>query len=126
MNTTTSPLNGTSHPWLDVLRPSEIAAGDWRPVADSPGVDQLELERCGDFVHSLVRYRPLSRTPGHPHLAAYHHLWVVAGSALVSGRPVTAGTYLTIPPGAGHAISAPGADGCVVLWIHCPMHYAHG
>jgi hypothetical protein len=121
MATRTPAVIGTNPESLVVLRPRDIAARDWRPVLGCPGVDYTELWRHGDFVHSLVRYQPESRTPGRPHVAAFHHLWVISGSAAVAGRPVTAGSYVVIPPGIAHTVSDVGVDGCLMLQVHRPV-----
>lgn len=121
MATRTPSIVDTDREPLLVLRRHDIAAADWRPVPGCPGVEYTELWRRGDFVHSIVRYQPGSRTPGHPHLAAYHHLWVISGSAAVAGRYVSAGSYLVIPPRVAHTVSGVGADGCVMLQIHRPL-----
>jgi hypothetical protein len=54
-------------------------------------------------------------------MAAFHHLWVISGSAAVAGRHVTAGSYLVIPPGFAHTVSDVGVDGCLMLQVHRPM-----
>src|SRR5690242_12106370 len=91
-----------------VWRPRDIDASAWVPVDGCPGVDYVVLWRQGDFVHSLVRYQPSSRSAGLPHHAAYHHLWIVSGDAWVAGQHVTAGSYLTIPPGTDHPVHGVG------------------
>lgn len=111
----------SGRPPLVVLRPHDVSVRDWRPVPLCPGVDFTELWHHGDFVHSLVRYQPGARTPGHPHLAAYHHIWVVEGSAAIAGRYVTAGSYLVIPPGVAHSVTDVGPHGCLMLQIHRPL-----
>jgi hypothetical protein len=121
MTTHTPSMIGTDRESLVVLRPRDIAVRDWHPVPGCPGVDYTELWRRGDFVHSLVRYQPESRTPGRPHMAAYHHLWIISGTAAVAGRYVTAGSYLVVPPGVAHTVSDVGADGCLMLQVHRPM-----
>lgn len=122
----TPSMIGTDEDSLLVLRPRDIAACVWRPVLGCPGVDYTELWRSGDFVHSLVRYQPESRTPGHPHIAAYHHLWVISGSAAIAGRHVTAGSYVVVPPGVAHTVTDIGPTGCVMLQIHRPMQGVGG
>jgi mannose-6-phosphate isomerase-like protein (cupin superfamily) len=104
-----------------VRRPRDIDTSAWMPVAGCPGVDYVVLWRQGDFVHSLVRYRQGAHSAGFPHHAAYHHLWIVSGDAWIAGQHVTAGTYLTVPPGAEHPVHDVGPDGCLMLQIHRPL-----
>jgi quercetin dioxygenase-like cupin family protein len=91
----------------------------WEPVPDCPGVYDKELWRDGDFVHALIRYEPGATSPGRPHLAAHHHLWVISGSARIGGRSLTAGSYAHIPPDMAHRARA-GPHGCVLLQLHLP------
>lgn len=91
----------------------------WEGVADCTGVDQKVLWRLGDFVQALLRYGPSATTPGRPHLAAHHHIWVVSGTVTIAGRPLGAGSYLHVPPGAAHPATG-GDDGCTLLQMHRP------
>jgi ChrR Cupin-like domain len=102
------------------LNPDEIAALPWEPVAGCTGVDAKNLWRLGDFVVALIRCQPGATTPGEPHLVAHHHIWVVAGTATIAGRALSAGSYVHVPPGARHAICDVGPGGCTVLQMHRP------
>ncbi len=88
-------------------------------VTGCPGVQDKELWRFGDFVQALIRYAPAASTPGRPHLAAHHHIWVVSGAATIAGRRLVAGSYLHVPPDTPHEIVA-GTDGCLLLQMHRP------
>jgi glyoxylate utilization-related uncharacterized protein len=102
------------------VNPDEIDALPWEPVAECPGVDAKTLWRLGDFVEALIRYQPGASTTGEPHLAAHHHIWVVAGAATIAGRALSAGSYVHVPPGAQHAIRDVGPSGCMILQMHRP------
>lgn len=91
----------------------------WDEVAGCPEVHQKVLWRLGDFAQALLRYGPGATTPGIPHLAAHHHIWVVAGTVTIAGRPLGEGSYMHVPPGVSHLASA-GADGCTILQMHRP------
>lgn len=91
----------------------------WDNVAHCTGVDQKVLWWLGDFVQALLRYAPGSVTPGVPHLAAHHHIWIVSGTATIAGRSLGAGSYLHVPPGVAHPAVA-GEDGCTMLQMHRP------
>jgi hypothetical protein len=71
----------------------------WKPVPRCPGVHEKTLWRFGDIVEALIHLQPDATTPGVPHLAAHHHLWVVSGAARVAGRRLAAGSYCMCRPG---------------------------
>ena len=97
----------------------EIDALPWTDVPDCTGVAQKVLWRLGGFVQALIRFEPAATTPGLPHLAAHHHMWVVSGTVTIAGRRLGAGSYLHVPPAAGHPAQA-GDDGCTILQMHRP------
>jgi quercetin dioxygenase-like cupin family protein len=101
------------------LEAQEIDALPWEDVPACAGVHQKVLWRLGGFAQALLRYEPAATTPGFPHLAAHHHIWVVSGTVTIAERRLGAGSYLHVPPGVGHAASA-GDDGCVLLQMHRP------
>jgi hypothetical protein len=105
---------------LYALDPVDIDALTWVPVPACPGVRQKVLWRFGDFVQALVRYEPGSGSPGLPHLAAHHHIWVVSGAATIAGRRLIAGSYLHVPPGVAHPVVDVGPDGVTLLQMHRP------
>lgn len=91
----------------------------WQDVASCAGVDEKVLWRLGDYVQALLRYEPGATTPGVPHLAAHHHVWIVSGAVMIAGRPLTAGSYMHVPPGVAHLATA-GKEGCTMLQMHRP------
>lgn len=105
---------------LLVLGAADIDALPWQPVPGCPGVAQKELWRFDSYVEALIRLEPGATTPGAPHLAAHHHIWVVSGSATIAGHPVGPSSYLHVPPGAWHPFEDVGPQGCVVLQMHRP------
>jgi mannose-6-phosphate isomerase-like protein (cupin superfamily) len=100
--------------------PQQIDELPWEPVPRCPGVDEKTLWRLGDFVEALIRYQPNATTPGAPHLAAHHHIWVVSGAAKMAGRRLTAGSYMHVPPGVRHQVEDVGGEGCTILQMHRP------
>lgn len=117
MSTATTSRDALNH--LAVLDATDVAALAWQPVPDCPGVSQKVLWHLGGFTEALLRFAPGASTPGHPHLAAHHHVWVVSGDITLAGRDLPAGSYVHVPPGVEHAYTA-GPDGCVVLQMHRP------
>lgn len=97
----------------------EIEGQQWQPVTGYPGVSSKALWRRGGSVAALIAYRPHARTAGLPHPDAVQHLWVVSGQALIDGRWLRAGSYVHVPVGAAHPITASGG-GCVLLQVHVP------
>ena len=91
----------------------------WDNVAHCAGVEQKVLWWLGDFVQALLRYAPGSATPGVPHLAAHHHIWIVSGAVTIAGRALGQGSYLHVPPGVAHPAVA-GEGGCTMLQMHRP------
>ena len=69
---------------------------------------------------AFIRYEPNAATPGAPHLAAHHHIWVVSGAAEVAGRRLVAGSYVHVPPGSGHPVENVGREACTILQMHRP------
>jgi hypothetical protein len=106
---------------LTTLDPTDIETLPWRPVTGCPGVRAAELWRSGHSVDALIAYEPMASTPGQPHPAANHHIWVVSGAARLAGRHLTAGSYAYVAPGVAHPIGDVGPEGCVILQIHRPL-----
>lgn len=101
------------------LDAQEIDTLPWEDVPECTGVQQKVLWHLGGFVQALVRFEPAAATPGLPHLAAHHHIWVVSGTVTIAERLLAAGSYMHVPPGVGHAATA-GDDGCTLLQMHRP------
>lgn len=110
---------------LTTLTPADIEQLPWHAVTDCPGVRARELWRSGDFVHAMIVYEPGAHTPGVPHLAACHHIWVVSGKATIGGQELGAGSYVYVPAGVAHPIVGRGAEGCTLLQVHRPHAPEH-
>ena len=112
-------------PVQDPVRPTmvsrfEIEEYQWQPVESSAGVSSKVLRRSGGAATALISYQPHARTAGKPHRDAVQHIWIVSGQALVDGRWLPAGSYVHVPAGAAHPITAGGPDGCTLLQVHVP------
>ncbi len=118
MGTTMSQLDRDARNSPLTLSPEEIAGLPWQPVTRCQGVSEKELYRIDDRVDALISYQPGATTPGRPHPAS-HHIWVVAGEAIISGQTLTAGSYVYVPKGVTHPITA-GQDGCTLFQVHLP------
>jgi hypothetical protein len=106
---------------LLTIRPRDIDALPTLPVPGCSGVTVKELWRNGDLHDTLIMYDRDAATPGSPHHGADHHIWVLSGAALISGRHIEAGSYVHVPPGEKHPIIATGPAGCVLLQMHRPI-----
>jgi hypothetical protein len=105
---------------LHVVDAEQVEAMPWTAVAGCPGVEQKVLWSLGGFTEALIRYAPGATTPGEPHLAAHHHVWVHNGEITFAGRRLTAGSYAHVPPGVAHAGTDAGRWGCTLLQMHRP------
>jgi mannose-6-phosphate isomerase-like protein (cupin superfamily) len=92
----------------------------WQDVRGCPGVKAKELWQSSGGVDALISYGPGATTPGHPHLSADHHIWIIEGQAEIAGQAMSSGSYVYVPPGAAHPIEVGGQAGCVLLQIHRP------
>ncbi|WP_199517298.1 cupin domain-containing protein [Nucisporomicrobium flavum] len=119
MNLMTTDRHATLEPLL-TLDPNDIGQLPWCPVPDCPGVVAKELWAAGDLNDTLISYGKGCATPGRPHLAAHQHIWVISGSASIAARTLVAGSYVYVPPGTTHSITA-GAGGCLLLQMHLPL-----
>jgi quercetin dioxygenase-like cupin family protein len=120
MNLVASIPESDSLRGLQVLDAQQIEAMPWTPLTGCGGVEQKVLWNLGGFTQALIRYAPGSSTPGEPHLAAHHHVWVTSGDITFAGRHLTAGSYAHVPPGAAHAATDVGPQGCTLLQMHRP------
>ena len=120
MSLTTATASADSLHSLQVLDAADIDALEWTPLAGCPGVEQKVLWQLGSFTQALMRYAPGSSTPGEPHLAAHHHVWVHNGEITFAGKRLTAGSYAHVPPGVAHPAVEVGAQGCTLLQMHRP------
>ena len=109
---------------LYALSPAEIDLLPWEPVPGCPGVQEKVLWQLAGFTQALIRYQPGSSSAGEPHLAAHHHIYVLAGAATIAGRRMLAGSYLRVPPGVRHPIEEVGPEGCTLLQMHRPHAFA--
>jgi uncharacterized RmlC-like cupin family protein len=104
-----------------VLSTADVDGMAWEPLPGMPGVAQKVLWRSGEIVIGLIRVEAGHERPAHVHLAAQHHIWVVAGSCTMLGREVGAGAYVHVPPGVRHAVTEVGPDGCTYFYTHRPL-----
>jgi hypothetical protein len=120
MSTTDVVMDPDALHGLQVLDANQIEALPWLPLAGCAGVEHKLLWNLGGFTQALVRYAPGSATPGRPHLAAHHHVWVHSGDITFAGRRLSAGSYAHVPPGVAHAGTDVGPRGCTLLQMHRP------
>jgi hypothetical protein len=120
MSLTAPTSDSTALTELSVLTAAQVDTLPWTPVPGCRGVDQKVLWSMGGFTQALIRYAPGSATPGIPHLAAHHHVWVHSGEITLAGARLTTGSYVHVPPGVAHAANEVGAEGCTLVQMHRP------
>ncbi len=101
-----------------VTTPEDIEALDWHDMEGYPGVSYKLLWEAGFSRAGVLRVPPGVEMAPHAHEQGHHHVWVLAGSANILDRPVVAGTYVHIPGGLAHGVSAVGPDGCTMLYLY--------
>lgn len=69
----------------------------------------------------LIRVDAGAEKAAHVHHGAHHHIWVVSGSATMLGEPLTAGSYVYIPPGVRHEVAAVGPEGVTFFYTYRPV-----
>lgn len=106
---------------LMVLAASDVDAIAWEPMAEQPGVVSKLLWRSGDVAIGLIRVEAGAERAAHVHHSAHHHIWVVDGAATMVGEPLTAGSYVYIPPGVRHEVTGVGPLGVTFLYTYRPI-----
>lgn len=104
-----------------VLAAEEVDRIPWEPLRDLEGVYSKALWQSGDVVIGLIRVEPGATKPAHRHHGAHHHILIVAGSATMLGRPLSAGAYVYVPPGVPHEVVDVGPDGCTFFYTYRPL-----
>jgi quercetin dioxygenase-like cupin family protein len=99
------------------LDPIDVEFLPWRLVLGRPGVRTKELWRSAEAVCALVQCEPGSSTAGPPHPFADHHIWVIEGLAILTGRRLAVGSYVHVPPDTPHPVMG-GEHGCTLLQVH--------
>lgn len=99
-----------------IVLASEDIAGRRRDLLE-PGVNYVTLWREHKSLAGLMELDPGAELPEHTHRASIHHVWVVAGSARVDGRRLTAGSYVHVPAGVPHGLEAL-EEGCTLFYLY--------
>jgi quercetin dioxygenase-like cupin family protein len=101
-----------------VLTADEIAALPARPLGSDPGVTNRVLWSTETSMAGVLHVAAGHSLGAHAHHANHHHMWVLAGEALVLGETLGAGSYVHIPSGVDHDIDASSSDGCDVFYLY--------
>jgi mannose-6-phosphate isomerase-like protein (cupin superfamily) len=101
-----------------VVDGAAIALRPWLPLPGFEGVTYKLLWQSGKSVAGIMRIAPDGEVSSHAHQRSHHHLWVIDGSAEMLGRRVAQGSYVHVPAGVEHGITAPGVNGCTVLYLY--------
>lgn len=106
---------------LMVLAAQDVDALAWEPMPEQTGVFSKVLWRSGDVAIGLIRVDAGAEKAAHIHHGAHHHIWVVSGSATMVGEPLTAGSYIYIPPGVQHEVTDVGPQGVTFFYTYRPV-----
>lgn len=106
---------------LMVLAATDVDAIGWEPLAEQTGVFSKVLWRSGDVAIGLIRVESGAEKAPHVHHGAHHHIWVVDGAATMVGQPLTAGSYVYIPPGVRHEVTDVGGQGVTFFYTYRPV-----
>lgn len=101
-----------------VLTAASISALPWEPFGGVSGVWQRVLWRANGSYAGLLRLDADAEIGVHSHRRAHHHVWVVDGGCMMLGKAVTAGAYVHVPAGVGHAVRGVGSDGCTLFYLY--------
>lgn len=105
-------------PAATLVDASAIDAQPWHDLDGFENVSYKLLWRSGKSVAGIMRIAPDGRVDPHVHQRSHHHMWVLDGSAELLGQRVGKGSYLHVPAGVEHGITAPGPGGCTVLYLY--------
>jgi quercetin dioxygenase-like cupin family protein len=111
---------------LMVLGAQDVDARAWEPMPGQTGVFSKLLWRSGDVAIGLIRVDAGAEKAAHVHHGAHHHIWVVSGSATMVGQELAAGSYVYIPPGVMHEVTAVGPDGITFFYTYRPVEVPRG
>lgn len=102
-----------------VLDPEQVRSQPWRKFSDEQGVSDKVLWRdpAGRSNAGIMALAPGGCLRPHLHPRGAHHLWVTEGSCRISGRTLTAGSYVHVPAGTMHGIDEAGPDGCILFFL---------
>jgi mannose-6-phosphate isomerase-like protein (cupin superfamily) len=113
----TTNLRATG-PAATLVDASAIEAQPWHDLAGFENVKYKLLWQSGKSVAGIMYVAPDGRVDPHSHRRSQHHIWVLEGSAEMLGQQVGPGSYLHVPAGVEHGITAPGPQGCTVFYLY--------
>jgi mannose-6-phosphate isomerase-like protein (cupin superfamily) len=113
--TTNVGATGTGATLVDA---SAIEERPWHDLAGFENVRYKQLWQSGKSVAGIMYVAPAGRVDPHVHRRSHHHIWVLEGSAEMLGQQVGPGSYLHVPAGVEHGITAPGSEGCTMFYLY--------
>lgn len=88
----------------------------WEDLHGVEGVRTRVLSATPDSLVGILEMKPSAGLPEHVHEHGHHHVFVLSGTCMSDGIPLTRGAYVHIPAGTRHALRGGGPEGCVVLY----------
>jgi quercetin dioxygenase-like cupin family protein len=93
----------------------------WVPLGSDPGAEHRVLWRSGDSHCGVLRIEAGGAIPAHVHHDAHHHVWVIEGHVETLGQRLGPGSYIHIPEGVAHTITA-GPGPATMLYLFLRHH----
>ena len=103
-----------------VLNAEAIAELPSEPLDSLEGVTNRVLWRNETSMAGVLDVAGGCRLGSHSHRVNHHHMWVLAGQAVVLGRVISAGSYVHIPSGIEHDVDATASHGCTLFYLYLP------
>jgi quercetin dioxygenase-like cupin family protein len=88
------------------------------PLGTIDGVMNTVLWTDGTSMTGVLDVAAGHRLGEHRHRRHLHHMWVLAGEAVIAGDRVGPGTFVHIPPGVDHDIDATDSGGVSVYYSY--------
>ena len=93
---------------------------EWKPLTEEGVITNgifvkaLRVDETGRPPSILLKFEPGAQYPYHNHPGG-EETFVLEGSCIIEGKPLSAGDYLYTPPGFKHDVKT--KTGCVLLFI---------
>ena len=110
-------MSTTLPPTDRVLATATTIAGlPRRDVSPHHGIRERVLWGGDGQVAGVMEFEPGAAMPQHVHDHRSHHIWVTEGTVRVDGQDLPVGSYVHVPAGVPHEVSA-GPSGCAFFYV---------
>jgi uncharacterized RmlC-like cupin family protein len=101
-----------------VMSPEQIAALPSKQLGEAVGVENAVLWTDGTSTNGILTVTAGARLGRHAHRTHLHHMWVLAGEAVIADQRVGIGSYVHVPPQIEHDIDATDTGGVTVYYSY--------